>query len=343
MNYKEFIKIMEDDGLKSAYLFYGEEEYLIKDILIRIQEKYIDEAFEALNYIIIEGKDASFDTILNACETLPFMSQKKIVLVKDLSQLLAKDEAYEKEILSSYIEGLDNYISLILIEPSSNIKKGSKMYKTINRLGGIVEFSKLKGKDLTSWIEDRFRTYGKKISYSNINYFIQQTAYFGFNQSKTLYDLENEILKVINYVSEEEVLKDHIDLILSKPIDINIFNLLTSINRKDGENALKIFNEMYISNEPVQRILFMITRQLRLMLSYKLYREKGYMEGEILEKLQLKSYEYEKISNQSSNFTLNQLERALNYCLDVDKKIKTSSFDEKVAIEMLIINLCFNI
>lgn len=96
---------------------------------------------------------------------------------------------------------------------------------------------------------------------------------------------------------------------------------------------------MYISNEPVQKILFMISRQLRLLLGYRLYKDKGYSEAQIQEKLQIKAFEFKKISSQSRNFTEGQLTNALNHILETDIKQKTSSFDEKLALEMLIINL----
>src|SRR5690606_21757846 len=103
----------------------------------------------------------------------------------------------------------------------------------------------------------------------------------------------------------------------------NIFNLLTYINRKDTESALKTFNEMYISNEPVQRILAMIIRQVRLMLSYKLYRERGDTEGSIQKKLQIKDYEFKRISKESSSFSTESLLQALDHILKLDIKQKT--------------------
>ncbi len=66
---------------------------------------------------------------------------------------------------------------------------------------------------------------------------------------------------------------------MTRPLEMNIFNLLNAISQKDGEMALRLFNEMYISNEPILIILHMIIRQLRNMLKYKLLMEKGYTLG----------------------------------------------------------------
>lgn len=343
MNYIEFVKNIKSENLTHVYFFTGVEEYLMNEVIEIIKDKYIDKAFEPLNYIVLDSKEMNFDNILNACETLPLMASKKLVVIKDISEIMENSGSDFDKTMSSYIDGLGDYLCLIIMDRSNNLRKTTSLYKTINKLGGVVEFTRLKGKDLNIWIENKLKKHNKKISNANLSYFIQQSAYGDYNSQKTLYDLENELLKVINYSSSNEIEKGDIDLVLTRTLDTNIFNLLGSINKKDTEAALKIFNEMYISNEPVQKILFMVIRQYRLMLGYKLYREKGYLDSEAQEKLQLKSYEFMKISKESNNFTEEQLKKALEYILEMDIKQKTSSHDEKLAMEMLIINLSYSI
>lgn len=343
MNYSEFTKIIKDDKLLPVYLFTGAEEYLMHEAIEKLKNKFIDPSLEALNYITIDGKEMRFDNILNACETLPFMSSKKLVIIRDISEIIENDENDFDKTLGLYVEKLDNYLCLIIMDRSNNLKKTSKIYKSINKLSGIVDFTKLKGKDLNIWIEERLKQNNKKISYSNLNYFLQQSTYNEYNSIKNLYDLENELLKVINFSIKDEVTKEEIELVLTKTFDLNIFNLLDSINKKDSDSALKTFNEMHLSNEPVQRIIFMIIRQLRIILIYKLYKIKGYTDGEIQEKLKIKPYEFKKISNQAYNYSENQLKSALDNILELDIKQKTSSHDEKLALEILIINLCFSL
>ncbi|NLV89288.1 MAG: DNA polymerase III subunit delta [Tissierellia bacterium] len=339
MNYKELINDIKNDKLLTVYLFTGSENYLMDKAIELLKDKYIDKSFETLNYVVLDGKEVYFDNVLNACETLPFMSQKKIVVIKDINEVMENKEVDFDKKLGDYISKLDNYISLIIIDKSNSLKKTTSIYKAIKKLCGVVEFNKLRGKDLNAWVERKFKEYNKTISYGNIQYFIQSSTYSDYNSVKTLYDLENEILKVVDFTQNKEISKEDIDLVLSRTLDTNIFNLLTYINRKDTESALKTFNEMYISNEPVQRILAMIIRQVRLMLSYKLYRERGDTEGSIQKKLQIKDYEFKRISKESSSFSTESLLQALDHILKLDIKQKTSSQNEKLALEMLIIHL----
>lgn len=354
MNYKEFIKVLKSKDLKPVYLFYGEENYLIDDLLKRVKISCIDESFETLNYSVLEGKDISFDRLVTACETLPFMSEKKIVVVKDFPLFKNKNKAAEeleglsetkdRKRLAKYIEGLGDHICLIFMEKMDSIRKNNFLYKAIDKSGGVVELKKLRGMDLNDWIQYRFKKYNRKISNHDLRYFIDQTSYFNSKQEKTLYDLENEILKLSHYIADgEELTREKMDFLMAKPLEMNVFNLLNSISQKNGEKAMKLFNEMYSSNEPVLFILHMIVRQLRNMLYIKALKAKGYMEGEINSKVGLSPFEYKKVLAQSNNFSMPQLEKALFHCLETDKSIKTSSVDDRLVLEILITKLCFKI
>ena len=340
MNYSDFLKLIKDDNLMPAYLFLGVEEYLMNEGVEKLKSKYIEPSLESLNYSIIEGKESNIDTLINACETLPFMSSKKIVILKDISGLLEKESKESEEELYKYLDDLGSYLILIII--GTDLKKTSKMYKFFNKSNNVVEFVNLKGKDLNSWIEQILKKNNKSMNFSNLNFFTQQTTYSSRNSELTLYDLENELLKLVNYTQEYEITKEDINKVLIKSIDTNIFDLLSAINRGDSHNALVIFNDMYMQNEPIQKILVMITRQIRLMLGYKLYRNKGYGEGETQDKLGIKSFEYSKVSSQSRAFTIIQLQETLDKILILDKQLKTISVDEKILMEVLIIEICNN-
>lgn len=339
MNYREFINDVNSNKLITVYLFTGIEQYLMDKAIDILREKYIDKSFETLNYVVLDGKEIAFENILDACETLPFMSQKKLVVIKNINEIMEnKGIEFDKK-LSDYVTKLDDYLILIIIDKSNTLGQSTNIYKAVKKLGGVVEFDKLKGRDLNLWLEKKFKEYNKTISYDNILYLIQSSSYNAYNSLKTLYDLENEILKIINFSEKKEITKEDIDLVLSKTLDTNIFNLLTYINRRDTESALRTFNELYISNEPVQRILAMVIRQIKLMLSYKLYKERGDTEGSIQKKLQIKDYEFKRISQEASNFSKEYLVQGLELILRFDIKQKTSSHDEKLAFEMLIIQL----
>ena len=192
MTYQELIDSVNLNILKTTYLFYGEEYYLMDYALKLIKDKFVDKNLEILNYQVLEGKDIQFEDIYNACETLPFMSQKKIVVVNDLGVFNRKKkgegDTFQKkdDELKKYIESLEDYVTIIFIEKEGNVNKGKSIVKSIGKIGHVVEFKKLRGKKLNEWIKNKFKEYGKNISYYSIKYFIEYSFCFSKELNKTL-------------------------------------------------------------------------------------------------------------------------------------------------------------
>lgn len=338
MNYKELQKKIDEKMLKSVYLFTGEEEHLMDIYIDKIKVDLIDENMETLNYTEIEGKENNFEDILNACETLPFMAPRKMVYVKDLMELIENDKDLSEK-LNDYLPKIDEHAILVLRDKKNSLRRNTRVYKTINKLNGVVDFKRLDHKELTIWIKKIFNQHGKEISNSDLNYLIKKSTYTEYRSEKTLHDLRNELLKIINHSENNFITKKDIDSNFIETLDTNIFNLLDNINRKNTENALRIFNEMYMANEPIPRILFMIIRQLRLILKYKVFRARGYNDVETRNKLGVKPYEYNKLSGNARNYSEKELQGYLDYILELDTKQKNSSQDEKLALELLIVRL----
>src|SRR5699024_9064829 len=108
---------------------------------------------DAINFSVIEGRVSDINDLINNCETLPFMSSKRIVLLKDVSQFIEKEGASSKTDIFDYLDNLGEHLCLILVDNTNELKKTTKLYKYYKNKDKVVEFTKLKGKELTQWIE----------------------------------------------------------------------------------------------------------------------------------------------------------------------------------------------
>lgn len=339
MDYKNMIKDIKDNNLKNVYLLYGSEIYLKEYILNEIKKKYIDKAFETLNYVHIDGKETTADLIINACETLPFMSDRKIVVVEDLAIFSSKKEgqSIDEDEFCRYMGNTNQSTCLIFILNDIKIDNRKKIIKTIKKHGAIIELLRLKDTELIKWVQSLFSKNQKKISIGNINYFLHQVGYFDINSDRTLYDLENEINKICSYIgSRNTVEKEDMEKVLVRSLQNNIFALVDALGQKKSDIALSIFNDMILGNEPIQRIFPMIIRQLRLLILTKIYEEKGYSQGDIAKKINLPNFVTNKLLTQSKDLSLKDLNKAIETALDIDRSIKTGRIEGKLAIEMFI-------
>lgn len=342
MDYKDVLNDIKNNTLKKVYLLYGSEMYLKDYIIMSLKEKFINKSFESLNLIYIDGKESTTASIINACETLPFMTDKKIVIVEDLSLFTSKKEAnnIDEEELAGYLGGLNVSTCLIFVSNEEKIDNRKKINKAIKQNGSVIQLTKLKDSDLIKWTRSIFSRNDKKITNADIQFFLNQIGYHDTSNNRTLYDLENEINKISNYLGDRiDVKKEDIEKGVIKSLHNNIFALVDALGQKNTDAALSIFNDMILNNEPIQLIFHMIIRQIRMLLLTKLYEEKGYSQGGISQKINTPTFVVRKLVSQTRNFSSNRLCSILKKALDVDRAIKTGKLEWKLAVEMYITEL----
>ncbi len=339
MSYKEVVKDLKNNCLGNLYLFYGTEHYLLENTMTMIQEKIINKTFDTLNYQEMDGKETTVGDIINACETLPFMGEKRMIIVKDLECFFSKrknisEEDEEKLIL--YFENIPSTTHLFFIA-TKDIDKRKKIVRSIKKKGKMVEFNKLSEKEVYRWIHKVFEKFHKKIGDKEIAFLLDITGYLDKNSSKNLKDLENEIIKISNYAEDQSVItsKD-IDLLTAKSIDNNIFHLVECIGEKNASQALVLLNDMLLGGEAELKILYMITREFRFLYQIKLLEKQGYTPMAIAPKLGIQQFLVRKYLKQTQHFDTDILKKGLEQCLYTDESIKTGKIAPRLAIELLI-------
>jgi DNA polymerase-3 subunit delta len=337
MKYIELRNSVKNGNINPIYIFTGDETYLLDRALEHMVGVFMTPEGRTINLENLDGKSSGLDDLRASCETLPFMSERRVTILRSPEALLDKESVADEFL--KYIKNLGDHQVLLINDRDGKVKKNSKLYRYLNKSGGTVVFEKLKGKDLTDWILGKLAERDKSMSYADLNYFIQQSSYNSRNISTTLYDLDNEIKKLSDFANGKNIDRSTLDQVLIKPLDKNIFDFLGAVGKNDTDRAMEVFNEIYLMNEPVPRILFMISRQFRLLLGYVTYREKGYGSGEIQEKLKIKPYEFGKIAAQGNGMDQDRLRDILEEILQTDRKLKTTSSDQRLEMEMLIVKL----
>lgn len=341
MDYKEILKNIKSGEFKNLALFYGSEDYIINNVLKKLKDSYVSKDFEALNYELLEGDQVRVDSIINSSETLPFMGDKRVVIVKNLECLLGKRKNIsedDEQKLIKYISDIPSTTFLIFVI-HSEVDKRKKIFKEIKKLGTVGEFNKLVGMDLNKWVKKRFKDKGKEIQLREIRVLVESLGYEDKKSNKTLIDIDNEIEKISAYVGEKiEITKDDVEALCAKTLENNIFVLVEALAEGKIKKALTITNDMILQGEAIVMILHMIIRQFRYIYQVKLMLGMGYTNVGIAPKLGIQQFVVTKYIRQSKGFSLNQLKKILNILAHVDRNVKTGGMDPKLAVEQFIVN-----
>jgi DNA polymerase-3 subunit delta len=198
-----------------------------------------------------------------------------------------------------------------------------------------VEFAPLKGKVMESWIAQYVEDAGRKIDR-------QALEYLSSINSFDLQIMEQELQKLLLYRPEDAVITlQHVETIVTKTVEANIFALSDSIGNKKGSEALQTLRDMFYVGESPFKLLGFLNRHFRNLLLVKDYRGMGYNEAEIKEKTKLHPFVIKKSIRQAEQFSTVQLIGALEQLLMIETALKSTSANGEELLEQFVIELCY--
>lgn len=338
MKYKDFKKLLVEKNISKSFLFTGQEGLLIERTIEYIVSNFISKSFLELNYSHLHGSNLSFNEFFSSMETLPLMSDKRVIIVDELNDLNQKID-FNDEMLKD-LDNIYDDIVVIFHDSEFNLKKTTKLYKYFKKNQRVVEFDKLNNYELTSFIKKEFKKKNKKILDSDLSYFIMLTGYNNKKLEVTLYDVLSNIEKLSSYTLDGYVTKSDIDKVVKRAVDSNIFNLLDSLGNKNPQKSLEIIHDLYDNNEPLVSILHMIQRRFRHLYKYLSLYDINKMENEIKKIIDISDYEFKVVSNTARRLNLCDVKENLDDIFQVEKKFKSSSQDGLMLMEYLVVKIC---
>ncbi|MCR4662517.1 MAG: DNA polymerase III subunit delta [Endomicrobiaceae bacterium] len=329
-----FRKNLSAKKMSPVYFLAGEETFLLDDCIKRI-ENIIN--IDDLNREVFQATENTGSDILNSVETLPFLTDKRIVILKSANKL--KNEDFK--IITKIIENPVDTTCFIIIFPDKVKNSTSKRKDLITLCENsnscyCVECKKMYEKDVKAFIQEEFNSRGKTIEQDVVQQIVNDT---GFD----LQNVSNEIEKISLYLGKDKknVTVEDFVKISGFTKEINIFMLTNSIEEKNLKNSLFIIEQMLKTGESAIGILSAISGAVRKMLTAKsLIEEKNYTSQDALNYIRVYSYFQYKYMNNLSKYTLLHLKKSLQEILKTDISLKTGKTDDKSALENLVLFIC---
>ena len=350
--FKTLQKDLKSGELTRVVLLCGKEQFLIEWGRNQIIGKYVEQASKVLDLTMIDeqesmrelsqgssyGPNSITDYIIENCETLPLLSKKKVVVVRD-TKLLNSSEKHGGK--NSELSRLCDYLpkipeSTILVFISSSVDKKKKLPKAIAKNGKIYDFDQLDRKELISFADKRFRTGGVSVSSRTMDFLINETGYYNKESDYDLFTFSNDIVKMIalseNGVLTEQIVKDTVE----KDIETFIFSLMNSISEGRKDKAFELLHNIVSESVDVSGLTAMIVGQFEIMYSIKELLEARIPDRMIIEKLDMNEYRFKVLKPFVSKYSKERLKDALKLSYEIDKNIKMGLLKPSLALEMFV-------
>jgi DNA polymerase-3 subunit delta len=316
------------------YVLHGPDEFSCRAQIQTMRAQMGDPSTAELNIMVLDGKQASAADVLSAAGAVPFLSDKRLIIVEGILSWLTRKGAGAtgKAELEQLAEGLTNlpaWARVVFVEQETLSDRNPILNLAKTEPGGFhKEFDP--PRNPTQWII----TQAKEVYQTQIESraAVALAAVIGAD----LRAADSEIAKLALYVNGERPITEA-DVALLTPYvsEANVFEMVDAMGRRDGATALRLLHRLLDENDPLQ-LFGMIVRQFRLLILAREYLNGGGSPKEIGKAIGVHPFVGEKLAAQVKVFSLEQLETIYRHLLDTDVKIKTGKVEDVLALDLLI-------
>ena len=306
------------------YLLVGTESYL--------RNQYRDKLLSALgvreedmNYARFEGKGISEKEIISLAETLPFLAERRVILVEDSGFFKNKTEE-----LADYLQEIPEYLVLIFSEEEAD--KRGRMYKAANEKGRVAEFGEQSSDTLAKWVVSLLGKVGKKITRADLEYFLSLAG-------TDMFRVRNETEKLIAYCGDREaVRREDIDAIASPQIENRIFDMVRAVAGHRKKEAFDLYADLLALKEPPLRILYLLAREFNNLRRLRDLRAESVSQPEMAKIVGIPPFAVRKSLELLRSYEDCNLDRLVEAFVQAETDVKTGKLDERLAVELMLLS-----
>lgn len=331
-----------DTELFPVYFLYGPEDYLIEQEVKGLLDRTLAPKERGMNLHVFNEDEHDSQKIVQAAQTLPMFSRYRFVLVKGADSIEEKGI----ETFMRYIRDPSPSTCLVLCSQTLGSWKGHRTQ--IEKVGKIVEYSRLKGRALISWMKNRVVEKGKMLSEESGEYLVEVVG-------DHLHQLENALEQVCLSVGEKKTMGlSDIEEMISEVKVSTVFDLTDAIGRQNVEKALSILDQVLESRsipfrkeeeaskmgDPIPLLLSMMARQYRLIWQVKRLASSQNLVEEAAKVLRMAPWMARNLMEQGKHFSESSLREGILKCHQTDLAIKRGRGPRDLVMEKLVIDLC---
>ncbi|MFZ4648305.1 MAG: DNA polymerase III subunit delta [Patescibacteria group bacterium] len=319
---------------------YGADSFRSHLKLKEIRQNFQDKVdVNASSISLLDGAKIGIKEIAEQINTGSLFVNKRLVIIEDFFN--NKQEKIFSE-LKDYLEkqklaDLDDRNVLIFLDGELNTKTTPLKAKTKILFNFLVdqklsqEFKTLSSLQLNNFVKNEFEKEGKKISTTAIAELI--SCHQG-----DLWQISNEIKKLIHYKKEGQIESKDIEEIGSRAYGEDVFSFTDALGLRNKKVAVKIFEEQISAGVEVDQLLAMMIRHFKILVQIKSFEGKK-TPSLIATELGLHPFVVSKSATQAKNFSSAELIDFFNQLVFLDYANKTGQKDLMNGLTLFLVSL----
>jgi DNA polymerase-3 subunit delta len=329
------------------YVLYGRDDFSLREELARIKGELDSDDTLSSNTDVLDGREVSPEQVMAICNTMPFLSEHRLVVVEGLLKRFDRPErprrgaraarsgsteALERwQGLADHVQHMPDTTTLVLVD--GELSGRNPLLDALKSVGQVREFRALRPGAVLQWILERAQSKGIDISPAAARLLADLVG-------NDLWLLASELEKLAAYAQGRRVEGADVRDLVSEARQVNIFAMVDAIVEKRGAVALRLLRQLRTAGAEGGYLLAMVVRQYRLIIQARELMTVGLATREIGQRLGMASeFVLQRILDQAQRYSLSRLKAAYRRLLEADVGVKRGHYDEELALELLVHDL----
>jgi len=322
-----FLRALEQGRVAPVYLFVGPETLLIDEALSHLTTCLLpDPSLRDPNRQLFRGADDTAEPILEAVRGLPFLSARRLVIVRDAEKLPAK----EGDRLAEYVRSPNPSTCLVFVAETADSRRA--LFRAIPD-AGVVEARPLGTRALPVWLRHRAKEGGVDLAPEAATLLVELAG-------EEAAILAGELEKAILYAGGGRVGVEEVRAVLGVERVHSIFELTNGLVRRDITVAVGVVEKLLAAGEEPLGVLAMVAREIRFLWQVKLWTSAGKRQDEIARAARRPASVLESALARAETTSPAELRRGLQRCWDVERRLKSGTPSPREELELLLFDLC---
>ncbi|NLB88843.1 MAG: DNA polymerase III subunit delta [Syntrophomonadaceae bacterium] len=320
--------------MSNVYLLYGTDNYIVnKTINDKISE--LELIHDHPEIVYVDDDETTISQLQDMLTYNSLFAFFRIVVIKNPFWLKKTGRKSGKinevlEVFKSYFA--QNNLAQALIVSTEELNQTSPIVKLFKQNNAeIMECQSLNKIELMKWIKDRLNDKGIKAS--------DEVVGLLADSGQDMYYLEN-LLEKFALAKVANLTKEHLQNELETIYEVKIFKLTDALLARNLKSALQVLHQLIEQGQTAPYFIAMINNQFISFAKVKAAADKGYNKNQIEQVTGLKSFVVRNMLNHVGKFSWPEIWQLFELLLETDIKIKTTSQDNYILMESLVIKIC---
>ncbi|ADV05883.1 DNA polymerase III subunit delta [Staphylococcus pseudintermedius] len=324
--------------MSNIHVIHGEVPELIDRETEQLTQKYLgNEPKDDFNYVKYNLYETTLNTIIEEAMTLPFFSDKKIIVVQNsyifTGEKPPKEAQTNADSLLEFIEKYDEASLIIFQVQAVKLDERKKVVKALKKVANIKKIEQMTEQEMQKWIHQYLNQSYKEIKQDALEALIQLT---GIHYRM----IKQELDKLLLFVGDRPTInKEDVQTIVNRSLEQNVFLLTDYIQKGQKAQAISLVKDLIQLKEEPIKLLALITSNYRLYYQSKILNQKGYSGQQIAKTVGVHPYRVKLALNQARKYDLDTLLTIMDVCTETDYQLKSSYMDKVLILELFIMKL----